>query len=63
MKDLFSALFLTLVIILLHGAAVLIATYLPILGAILFAWVFIGIVISMLSALNVVTIDLSNLRK
>jgi hypothetical protein len=62
MRTLFEALLLALFIIGIHAFAALVITYVPWLGVFLFAWVFTGIVLALLSALGVTSIDLSQLR-
>ena len=62
MRTLFEALVIALFIIGIHAFAALVITFAPWLGIFLFAWVFSGVVLALLSALGVTTYDLSKLR-
>ena len=62
MKDLFGAVVIALFIIGIHALAALVINLVPWLGILLFAWVFSSVVLALLSALGVTTIDLSKLR-
>jgi len=62
MRSLFEALVIALFIIGIHAFAALVISYVPWLGVFLFAWVFSAVVLALLSALGVTTIDLSKLR-
>ena len=62
MKTLFEAVVIALFIIGIHAFAALIITFVPWVGVFLFAWVFSAVVLALLSALGVTTIDLSKLR-
>lgn len=62
MKALFQALVVALFIIGIHAFSALVITFAPWVGVFLFAWVFSAVVLALLSALGVTTIDLSKLR-
>ena len=62
MKTLFEAVVIALFIIAIHAFAALVITFVPWVGVFLFAWVFSAVVLALLSALGVTTIDLSKLR-
>ena len=62
MKQLFGAVTIALFIIGIHALAAIIITYAVWLGIVLFAWVMTAIVLAMLNALGVTSIDLSKLR-
>lgn len=62
MKQLFGAVTIAFFIIGIHVLAALIITYAVWLGIVLFAWVMTAVVLAMLNALGVTSIDLSKLR-